>query len=385
MKDNLETIIRSACIKQLDSKLPKYCRNWKLILNLAPYIDTNGKKRYPTKTKKFKGTKTEAQEALDQFAEEYLTSLQLELSNKKDVFLFDLLDNFYILKREQEVLTKKSIERVKICYDNFKLNHENVPIQKVTRSSIDNALIGMKKGNTLSGKEAGANSLNKTKVYVGQAFEYALDNELLKKNPCKKVIHFKETKPNKKALTKEQFNSVLEQLDVQSGTQFGIMLCMFFGLRQSEVLNMQWKDISDSEIRVTKSKTDAGIRTLPIYPLAQKYIEERKKYLIGELKVTKNYFTKNMYVTSNSRTKNVYNGNRLSKWWQRNAKRLGVGDFTLHELRHTYATNLALSGASPIVMKELLGHSSSLVSLDIYTHVNNEELVEAQYKLQEVL
>jgi integrase len=40
-----------------------------------------------------------------------------------------------------------------------------------------------------------------------------------------------------------------------------------------------------------------------------------------------------------------------------------------HDLRHTCATLLLLKGAHPRLVQELLGHASSSITMDTYSHV----------------
>ncbi len=44
-------------------------------------------------------------------------------------------------------------------------------------------------------------------------------------------------------------------------------------------------------------------------------------------------------------------------------------DVTPHILRHTYITNLILSGANVKVVQYLAGHSKAEITLNIYTHL----------------
>ncbi|MEG1751301.1 MAG: tyrosine-type recombinase/integrase, partial [Raoultibacter sp.] len=45
-------------------------------------------------------------------------------------------------------------------------------------------------------------------------------------------------------------------------------------------------------------------------------------------------------------------------------------NLTIHELRHTYLSMMAMAGVHPKVMQELAGHASSQTTMDIYSHVN---------------
>lgn len=52
-------------------------------------------------------------------------------------------------------------------------------------------------------------------------------------------------------------------------------------------------------------------------------------------------------------------------------------DYTIHCMRHTHATLLLKNGVSPKVVSERLGHSSVIVTLNIYAHVLEEMEQEA--------
>jgi integrase len=50
-------------------------------------------------------------------------------------------------------------------------------------------------------------------------------------------------------------------------------------------------------------------------------------------------------------------------------KKAGLSAIRLHDLRHTCATILLMSGEHPIFVQELLGHASINITLDTYSHV----------------
>jgi len=43
--------------------------------------------------------------------------------------------------------------------------------------------------------------------------------------------------------------------------------------------------------------------------------------------------------------------------------------YTMHQLRHTYATILFAAGVDPVIASRLMGHSSYKVTADIYTDI----------------
>ena len=56
----------------------------------------------------------------------------------------------------------------------------------------------------------------------------------------------------------------------------------------------------------------------------------------------------------------------------RAARRAGVKQDRLHDLRHTWATLALQAGIHPKVVSERLGHATTGITLDIYSHVQPE-------------
>jgi integrase len=62
--------------------------------------------------------------------------------------------------------------------------------------------------------------------------------------------------------------------------------------------------------------------------------------------------------------------------WDRVRKRAGLGDLRLHDLRHSYASNLVNGGVSLYVVQQLLGHSSPQMT-QRYAHLERDTLTQA--------
>ena len=62
-------------------------------------------------------------------------------------------------------------------------------------------------------------------------------------------------------------------------------------------------------------------------------------------------------------------------------KRMGIDNLTMHCLRHTFATRCIEMGIKPKVLQTILGHSDFMLTMNLYVHTTDEELVEEMKKL----
>ena len=63
-------------------------------------------------------------------------------------------------------------------------------------------------------------------------------------------------------------------------------------------------------------------------------------------------------------------------------RKLGMGEYKMHDLRYTHATWLLEAGVNPKVMQERLAHVRVETTLNIYSHVSVKEQRKAIEKLQ---
>ncbi len=129
------------------------------------------------------------------------------------------------------------------------------------------------------------------------------------------------------------------------------------GVRISEALGVEYSDIEGEWLRVRRSKGEKE-RFIPIARTALKALQEYR----DETPFSSSCLWLN------------YRGEALSRIsaYKIIKKYLGVSP---HVLRHSYATALITGGADLRVVQELLGHSS-LITTQIYTHVQKQSLRE---------
>ena len=154
---------------------------------------------------------------------------------------------------------------------------------------------------------------------------------------------------------------------------YGIIICLYGGLRIGELLALTWNDIDLERNFITVSKTCYDKR---INGVTQKIVESPKtsasnrvipipKQLLPILKqLKKNAFSEHVIADG---------GKMLSvRSYQRSfellLKKLKLQHKGFHALRHTFATRALECGMDVKTLSELLGHANANTTLNRYVH-----------------
>ena len=150
---------------------------------------------------------------------------------------------------------------------------------------------------------------------------------------------------------------------------FGIVLCLYTGLRVGELIALQWKDIDLQKglLTVSRSCHDAsdGIAFDEPKTASSRRVIPLPKQLLPHLKRIKK--------NSNSAFVVSADGNAVSvRSYQRSfellLKKLHIAHRGFHSLRHTFATRALECGMDVRTLSEILGHKNPTVTLNRYAH-----------------
>ena len=146
-------------------------------------------------------------------------------------------------------------------------------------------------------------SLAHIKSMLSHLYDYAIENDICDKNYAQYIDltkYSKQDKEDKKEIhtifTESEINKLWENVET-SPTAQAVLMMIYTGVRISELLNLKKSEIHLSEqwFHVSKSKTNAGVRDVPIadkiLPLFQKQMETDGEYLFSNGKKKYSYQT----------------------------------------------------------------------------------------------
>lgn len=175
------------------------------------------------------------------------------------------------------------------------------------------------------------------------------------------------------------------------------VLMLVYGLRRGEVLGLSWHDVDFDEgvIRVRRQvvrvggqlhlgpvKTRAGARELPLLGIAREALidQDERQVLGGGL--TEWASEALVFTTAHGRPIEPRN---LARSFERIVQAAGLRPIRLHDLRHTTASLLKKLGVPARDAMVILGHSGISVTLEIYTHVDEESRRDAVGRIDRLL
>jgi integrase len=168
-----------------------------------------------------------------------------------------------------------------------------------------------------------------------------------------------------------------------------IMVAVFCGLRHGEIAGLRWSQINlkGRTLTVNRSLTRLSKKrggTRLEAPKRKKSVRtiELPAPLLGELRQWKLQCPPNpldlVFVNSLGKpTCRQENGDRLKAI----CKRAGVKPVSMHNLRHSYASQQLLAGTDPLEVSHLMGHANPGITLAIYAHWTKREKSHAQERL----
>jgi integrase len=215
-------------------------------------------------------------------------------------------------------------------------------------------------------------------------FTYAHDLELISGNPVKRGIAPKVEKIEKVALTEDQLYALFDAVPIRYKAFY--MTLAFTGIRAGEALGLKWADVDfgSRELHIrraiyrgkeTTPKTSSSIRPRPMVDDLYQALRNHKTMSV--------YTSQADYVFASS-TGRPMNPDQLREVLQAALRKLDIKFDQaradgMHLLRHTSGSLIYRRTANVKIAQEWLGHSSSRITLDTYTHLMRDEQKQAAH------
>ncbi|GHO77967.1 site-specific integrase [Ktedonobacter sp. SOSP1-85] len=216
-----------------------------------------------------------------------------------------------------------------------------------------------------------------------QALEDAVRWNLVARNVCDVVMPPKAEKYDITPLTLTQAQAFLASLQGHR-LEALFLLAIITGMRKGELLGLRWSDIHFEQqyVRVrrtvsyiegrgyieTEPKTAKGRWLISLPPFALDKLRQHRLQQVEQRSKVANNWEERDLVFCNQRG-DYLDPRYLSRLFARLLKKADLPHIRFHDLRHSAATIMLSMGVHFKVIHEILGHSSSRITLDIYAHV----------------
>lgn len=342
----------------------------------------------------------------------------LSLREKEKMIERDLMDgislsggNMTVLELVQKYLEqKKNVRPTTLAGYNTVVNvlkKDKFGSLKINRINIMDAKAWILKLQSEDGKSY--SSIHTIRGVVRPAFQLAYEADIIRKNPFDFELHnfLINDSVKREALTAKQERDFLKFIkEDEHFSQFydGIYILLKTGLRIGEFCGLTIKDIDlnnrtinvDHQLQyvghkgkyIEKTKTDAGIRVLPmeddVYETLKRVVSNRKK---PKVETIIDGYIGFLFLDNRGKPMMPY---QWEKKFQHSVEkynkiyRVQLPKITPHICRHTYCTNMAKRQISIEALKYLMGHTDISVTSNVYTHLKLEDAQKEMERLKKV-
>ena len=239
---------------------------------------------------------------------------------------------------------------------------------------------------------------------INRIFKYAVLMDILNSNPFDKVIKPKSRQTQRKGnfLTKEELKEFLKLAQTATLSYFFplVHLMSYTGLRQGEALALKWSDIDFENKKITVNKTAVRIkekqtlqtpktknskRVISIDPTTLSILKSWKKDQIKIYFKNGKHFEGDENFIFTNQWSDWVRINNFIRYFKRFIADHKLKQITPHGLRHTHASLLFSAGVEPKNISDRLGHSTIKITLDLYTHITEEQRTDTVEKLIEYM
>lgn len=330
-------------------------------------------------------TRREVADKLAKLRVEYLDGTYVE---RNDVTMQEWTE-YWLLKKVQPKIKEQSYIRLE---SNFRVHLYpilgDVKLQDLNKDLLEETYArvfhekGTVDGKEYKQKEYSHSTVNALSVQFKKCLQYAVDSQIIGRNPHDGVELHKLRPPKKvDAYTSADQEKIIAYCKKGAKNHRLFYFLISTGLRFGEAAALTWDDIDfeNRTVLINKTavsirgsmkiqdmpKTNNGVRTIVV---GENIIEWLREWY-NEIDQDANY--RNL-VFPNMRM-NITNQANAIRQWTNLCPIIGVEYQGMHALRHTWATRALEKGIDVKIVSKMLGHKNVITTMNIYQDVLAEQ------------
>ena len=241
--------------------------------------------------------------------------------------------------------------------------------------------------NKMADKGYRTSTICQARITLYSMLDYALHNDVITKNPCNGIVKSDIGKASRKreALSIAQQKLFVNGINSNSyEIQYRFLLQT--GLRTGELVGLKWEDIdfekrnltvsrsmefrhSVGEWKVGPPKSKLSYRTIPLTDEAVELLKMQKSKN-ADIHIIPIEWSEFVFLCrKGTPVKNSTYDTMLFKL----CDKIGIPKFSMHILRHTFATRCIEAGMKPKTLQMILGHANIGITMNLYVHTTEDE------------
>ena len=260
-----------------------------------------------------------------------------------------------------------------------------------------------------NGKALSPKSIKNVHIVLRAALNQAVENDLIRRNPCHNAKLPKVYKTEIRPLTDQQVHDFL--IEAEKDNLYGTLLrvILFTGLREAEAMGLTWDcvDFQKGTLTINKQlqrrpKSAGGTQLTPtkngtpriLRPagFVMNILKERYEQQLEQRKPAGSAWEawrteaehKKALVFTNEIGHHLQ-PKRVYLHFKKIAEQIGAPETKVHDLRHTYAV-LSLQNGDDVKTGQMnLGHASAAFTLDVYGHVSDRMQRESAARMEQYI
>lgn len=253
----------------------------------------------------------------------------------------------------------------------WKAEYGDTPLADFTQAKIKDGLrrLGQdsakryagKNGIVTLGRKKGPATINRYHQAISSVLSWAVDQSWIAKNPALGIKRKQEPRGRVRYLSDAEREALLEACDQSEWKDLGLLvrLGLSTGARLGELLSLRWEDIDLKAglAYIGRTKNNEP-RALPLVTPVRKLLEAKPRPIKGGL-----------LFPSQRNPERPFVGFR--PYWEAAVAAAKLEGVVFHTLRHSCASYLAMNGATPLEIGDVLGHKT-LAMVRRYSHLSTQ-------------